>query len=142
MRAAEKRAAPTALTHAWKAHSFVLTRWRWLEPAWRSSLLRHGAAQHSAPRLICHAPPPLLRNRCLTCSLSYKDCPGHLGSLELPLPVFNPLLFNELYRQLRVKCYMCHHVKLRQQVRRRPCAICGPADARACAMRRCAALRH
>ena len=51
--------------------------------------------------------------RCATCSLSYKECPGHMGHVELPVPVYNPLLFKDLYRLLRCKCFMCHHLKMK-----------------------------
>ena len=54
------------------------------------------------------------RATCATCSLSYKDCPGHMGRIELPVPVYNPLLFKDLYRLLRCKCFMCHHLKMRE----------------------------
>ena len=50
---------------------------------------------------------------CATCSLGYKDCPGHMGRIELPVPVYNPLLFKDLYRLLRCKCFMCQHMKMR-----------------------------
>lgn len=53
--------------------------------------------------------------RCATCSLSYKECPGHMGHIELPVPVYNPLLFKDLYRLLRSKCFMCHHLKLKDE---------------------------
>jgi DNA-directed RNA polymerase I subunit RPA1 len=53
--------------------------------------------------------------RCMTCSLSYKECPGHMGHIELPVPVYNPLLFKDLYRLLRSKCFMCHHLKLKDE---------------------------
>jgi len=48
------------------------------------------------------------QSRCTTCSLSYKECPGHMGHIELPVPVYNPLLFKDLYRVLRSKCFMSH----------------------------------
>lgn len=31
--------------------------------------------------------------RCGTCSLSYNMCPGHFGHIELPMPVYNPIIF-------------------------------------------------
>ena len=55
------------------------------------------------------------QSRCTTCSLSYKECPGHMGHIELPVPVYNPLLFKDLYRVLRSKCFMCHHLKLKDE---------------------------
>ncbi|KAI9471308.1 hypothetical protein BX667DRAFT_481632 [Coemansia mojavensis] len=40
---------------------------------------------------------PFTRNHlCGTCSLSYFDCPGHFGHIELPAPVVNPMMFDTL----------------------------------------------
>jgi len=50
--------------------------------------------------------------RCATCAQSYDDCPGHYGHIELALPVFHPLLFNELYKLLRHCCLGCRALKL------------------------------
>lgn len=59
--------------------------------------------------------PITRQGRCATCSLSAKDCPGHLGHMELPIPVYNPLLFPELYRMLRCMCFMCHHMRMKNE---------------------------
>lgn len=45
---------------------------------------------------------------CVTCFLPYKDCPGHLGHVVLSVPVYQPLLFNVMFRVLRAKCFCCH----------------------------------
>ena len=50
--------------------------------------------------------------RCATCAQSYDDCPGHYGHLELALPVFHPLLFNECYKLLRACCMSCRALKM------------------------------
>jgi len=50
--------------------------------------------------------------RCATCAQSYDDCPGHYGHIELALPVFHPLLFNELYKLLRHCCLGCRALKM------------------------------
>ena len=34
--------------------------------------------------------------RCETCSLGYDECPGHYGHIELAVPAFHPLMFNEV----------------------------------------------
>ncbi|TDH07905.1 hypothetical protein EPR50_G00111300 [Perca flavescens] len=34
---------------------------------------------------------------CSTCCQDFNNCPGHLGHVELPLPVYNPLFFDKLY---------------------------------------------
>uniref|UniRef100_A0A0E9WAW0 DNA-directed RNA polymerase n=1 Tax=Anguilla anguilla TaxID=7936 RepID=A0A0E9WAW0_ANGAN len=31
---------------------------------------------------------------CATCMQDFNNCPGHLGHIELPLPVYNPLFFD------------------------------------------------
>jgi DNA-directed RNA polymerase I subunit RPA1 len=53
-----------------------------------------------------------LRNQCATCGLDDKFCPGHQGHIELPIPVYNPLFFNQLYIFLRSTCLFCHQFKL------------------------------
>lgn len=53
-----------------------------------------------------------LRNVCSTCGLDEKFCPGHLGHIELPVPCYNPLFFNQLYIYLRSTCLYCHHFRL------------------------------
>ena len=47
---------------------------------------------------------------CGTCSLNYVHCPGHMGHLPLPLPVYHPLFFPSLYQLLRSSCWICHHL--------------------------------
>ncbi|CCH40549.1 DNA-directed RNA polymerase I subunit A1 [Wickerhamomyces ciferrii] len=54
-----------------------------------------------------------LRNLCSTCGLDDKFCPGHQGHIELPIPVYNPLFFNQLYIFLRSACLYCHNFRLR-----------------------------
>ena len=54
-----------------------------------------------------------LRNLCSTCGLDEKFCPGHLGHIELPVPCYNPLFFNQLYIYLRSSCLYCHHFRLK-----------------------------
>lgn len=45
---------------------------------------------------------------CQTCGLRENFCSGHLGHVELSVPVYHPLLFNEMYKLLRYKCFNCH----------------------------------
>lgn len=47
---------------------------------------------------------------CGTCSLNYVHCPGHVGHLPLPLPVYHPLFFLSLYQLLRSSCWVCHRL--------------------------------
>lgn len=53
-----------------------------------------------------------LRNLCTTCGLDERQCPGHQGHIELPVPVFNPLFFNQMYIFLRASCLYCHRLRL------------------------------
>ncbi|KAM6953305.1 DNA-directed RNA polymerase I subunit RPA1 [Aplochiton taeniatus] len=48
------------------------------------------------------------REVCSTCMQDFHNCPGHLGHIELPLPVFNPLFFDKLYLLVRGSCLSCH----------------------------------
>ncbi|KAM4808840.1 DNA-directed RNA polymerase I subunit RPA1 [Rhinophrynus dorsalis] len=45
---------------------------------------------------------------CSTCSQDFNNCPGHLGHIELPLTVYNPLFFDKLYLLVRGSCFHCH----------------------------------
>ncbi|XP_058135025.1 DNA-directed RNA polymerase I subunit RPA1 [Dasypus novemcinctus] len=45
---------------------------------------------------------------CATCKQDFSNCSGHLGHIELPLSVYNPLLFDKLYLLLRGSCLNCH----------------------------------
>ncbi|RHY34590.1 hypothetical protein DYB32_000813 [Aphanomyces invadans] len=45
---------------------------------------------------------------CPTCHLTQKECPGHLGHIELPVPVYSPVLFTTLLNILKRKCMSCH----------------------------------
>lgn len=46
-----------------------------------------------APACLHTSSPTVVACRCQTCSLGYDSCPGHFGHIELPLPVYNPLVF-------------------------------------------------
>ncbi|XP_034038228.1 DNA-directed RNA polymerase I subunit RPA1 isoform X2 [Thalassophryne amazonica] len=45
---------------------------------------------------------------CSTCCQDFNHCPGHMGHIELPLPVYNPLFFDKLYLLIRGSCLACH----------------------------------
>ncbi|KAG2465977.1 RPA1 polymerase, partial [Polypterus senegalus] len=45
---------------------------------------------------------------CTTCTQDFHHCPGHLGHIELPLPVYNPLFFDILYLLIRGSCLNCN----------------------------------
>ena len=48
---------------------------------------------------------------CGSCGLNFNECPGHIGHIELSVPVFNPTLFPLLFRLLRLKCLACHALR-------------------------------
>ncbi|QQP32530.1 DNA-directed RNA polymerase subunit, partial [Caligus rogercresseyi] len=48
---------------------------------------------------------------CSTCLMRFEFCPGHLGHIELPLPVVNPLFYKQLLNLLRKSCLGCHKLK-------------------------------
>ncbi|CAM9447200.1 unnamed protein product, partial [Chrysoparadoxa australica] len=49
---------------------------------------------------------------CPTCGQDLKNCPGHLGHIELAVPVYHPLLFTAAFKLLKVKCFQCHALRL------------------------------
>lgn len=44
---------------------------------------------------------------CGTCGLNYVHCPGHMGHIQLPLPVYHPVFFSSLYKLLKCSCFNC-----------------------------------
>ncbi|XP_069571829.1 DNA-directed RNA polymerase I subunit RPA1 [Brachyistius frenatus] len=52
--------------------------------------------------------PADIKEVCSTCCQDFNNCPGHLGHVELPLPVYNPLFFDKLYLLIRGSCLACH----------------------------------
>lgn len=51
-------------------------------------------------------------NRCSTCNLDYKFCPGHMGHIALPVPVYHPIFFDQLYRLLKATCVYCFRLRM------------------------------
>uniref|UniRef100_A0A8C6X3L5 DNA-directed RNA polymerase n=1 Tax=Naja naja TaxID=35670 RepID=A0A8C6X3L5_NAJNA len=47
---------------------------------------------------------------CVTCLQDFNNCPGHLGHIELPLTVYNPLFFDKLFLLMRGSCLNCSHL--------------------------------
>lgn len=55
---------------------------------------------------------PYERNtRCVTCGQDSEGCPGHIGHMELVVPVYNVFLVSYLHKILRTKCLFCHKLK-------------------------------
>ncbi|KAK9452749.1 hypothetical protein V1511DRAFT_519383 [Dipodascopsis uninucleata] len=53
------------------------------------------------------------RTPCATCRLDQRFCPGHLGHIELPIPVYNPLFFSQMYTFIRSACLYCYSFRLK-----------------------------
>lgn len=65
-----------------------------------------------------------LRNLCATCGLDERLCPGHQGHIELPVPVYNPMFFPQLYVYLRALCAYCLRFRLlSMEVHRYECRL-------------------
>jgi DNA-directed RNA polymerase I subunit RPA1 len=61
---------------------------------------------------------------CTTCNLNSFACPGHVGHIELPVPVYHPTFMGQLLRLLRGKCKYCHHLRMsRKEVNRYLCKL-------------------
>ena len=62
--------------------------------------------------------------RCSTCHLNTYSCPGHVGHIELPVPVYHVTFMDQLLRLLRAKCAYCSHLKLHpSEVNRFTCKL-------------------
>ena len=48
---------------------------------------------------------------CATCGLDYSLCPGHIGHIDLALPAYAPILFTEMVKMLKAKCFNCHRFR-------------------------------
>ena len=49
---------------------------------------------------------------CPTCHETERNCHGHLGRIELPVPCYNPLLFGMLHKILQTQCLHCNALRL------------------------------
>jgi len=50
--------------------------------------------------------------RCSTCHLQTYACPGHVGHIELPVPIYHVTFMDQLLRLLRATCVYCGHLRL------------------------------
>jgi len=55
--------------------------------------------------------PILHTASCETCGLTYRECPGHCGHIELAAPLVHPFLTRALLQVLRAKCWFCHRYR-------------------------------
>lgn len=61
---------------------------------------------------------------CTTCNLTSYTCPGHVGHIELPVPVYHPTFMDSTLKLLRSKCAYCHALKMsRKDVNRYYCKL-------------------
>ncbi|XP_067005797.1 DNA-directed RNA polymerase I subunit RPA1 [Anabrus simplex] len=49
---------------------------------------------------------------CSTCSSNVFNCPGHLGHIELPLLIFNPLFYDIVFSILKISCLSCSNMRI------------------------------
>ena len=62
--------------------------------------------------------------RCATCHLDYQFCPGHLGHIALPIPVYNVTFFDQMLRLLRATCVYCFQLRMsKAEVDRYACKL-------------------
>ncbi|XP_074641048.1 DNA-directed RNA polymerase I subunit RPA1-like [Tubulanus polymorphus] len=50
---------------------------------------------------------------CSTCGLNSMYCPGHMGHITLPLPIYNPIFFQKVYQIMKGTCFYCHRLLVR-----------------------------
>ncbi|KAI5756409.1 hypothetical protein M8J77_024881 [Diaphorina citri] len=49
---------------------------------------------------------------CTTCGNNYTKCKGHIGHIELPVPVINTLFFRDVQLLLKLSCFLCHKINI------------------------------
>jgi DNA-directed RNA polymerase I subunit RPA1 len=52
------------------------------------------------------------KSKCPTCGMTVNYCPGHVGHIDLTVPIYNPFLFKETYKLLKAKCFSCHRMRI------------------------------
>ena len=55
---------------------------------------------------------------CPTCGFTGRMCTGHLGHVELPLPIFHPLLMDHLLLLLQSQCAHCYKLRVPEKEKR------------------------
>ena len=50
------------------------------------------------------------RVRCRTCNQDCRQCPGHVGSLQLPVPVYHMSYMDAIIKVLRMVCFFCNRL--------------------------------
>ncbi|KAI1764352.1 beta and beta-prime subunits of DNA dependent RNA-polymerase [Hypoxylon sp. FL1150] len=49
---------------------------------------------------------------CTTCNLAQPNCPGHVGHIDLPVPVYHPVFMDQILRLLRAQCQYCFRFRM------------------------------
>lgn len=49
---------------------------------------------------------------CGTCHKLFDICTGHIGHIELTMPVFNPFFLSTVHKMLRISCLECNRIQL------------------------------
>lgn len=61
---------------------------------------------------------------CFTCGQTAQHCPGHMGHIELALPVFKTVIFPTLYKIIKATCFHCHRLSINVELAARFIALC------------------
>lgn len=49
---------------------------------------------------------------CGTCNKIFNVCTGHIGHIDLTIPVYNPFFLSTVYKILRISCVECSKIQL------------------------------
>ena len=49
---------------------------------------------------------------CPTCGMKVVQCPGHVGHIQLAVPLYNPFLMKDAYKLLKSKCFACDRLRI------------------------------
>eukprot|EP00475_Leptophrys_vorax_P008264 TRINITY_DN15320_c0_g1_i1.p1 TRINITY_DN15320_c0_g1~~TRINITY_DN15320_c0_g1_i1.p1 ORF type:complete len:117 (+),score=10.93 TRINITY_DN15320_c0_g1_i1:48-398(+) len=52
---------------------------------------------------------------CETCGEKFNACPGHIGHISLPVPVYNPITFMIMCNILGSLCFNCNRLRQKPQ---------------------------
>lgn len=61
--------------------------------------------------------PVTRQDTCKTCFKGIHGCGGHMGYIELSLPVYNPFFIKVIYSLLRIFCLSCYKLQLEDRVK-------------------------
>ena len=56
------------------------------------------------------------KQNCETCKLSFKECPGHFGYIDLSIPILHPLYIKEICQFLKCFCHHCYNFILSEDL--------------------------